>query len=376
MTETLALVESPAQLLNVLEWAHVHPGEASSLSIAILQPTDRHSREQVRRLCKFASQARLVWRRYEVRSGSVSRAHTLLRLGRSVSAAERLVIGDLFSRTVQALLPFSKAREVVVVDDGTATTELVALLTQGQNLSRWHQGDAPKKSDGKGSSVGRWLSRDTLELFAFFTCMPVSPPPGAVVVPNEYRWIRETFGPVRVRGGADLAGTSLVETGIIDQQRYLEAIGWIARSRGAWRYLAHRRESPEKLREIADATGMEILHPELPMEVMARVEPIGHTVLTFASTIAYTLPIVLQNSPVRVELCEIDDAWITEGTAARSVDFLRKISTLAVDRHGLAKVPPQSRGRQAQPRQLPPPQRYGLPGVPGQHGPYGSPEPY
>ncbi|QES47637.1 hypothetical protein DEJ50_07205 [Streptomyces venezuelae] len=341
MTETLALVESPAQLLNVLEWAHVHPGEASSLGIAVLQPTDRHSREQVRRLCRFASQARLVWRRYEVRSGAVSRAHTLLRLGRSVSGAQRLVIGDLFSRTVQALLPFSKAREVVVVDDGTATTELVTLLTQGQSLSRWHQGEAPRKSDGKGGSVGRWLSRDTLERFAFFTCMPVSPPPGALVVPNEYRWTREAFGPVRVHGGADLAGSSLVETGIIDRQHYLEAIGWIARSRGAQRYLAHRRESPEKLREIAARTGMEILHPELPMEVMARVEPIGHTVLTFASTIAYTLPIVLQDSPVRVELCEIDDTWITEGTAARSVDFLRKISTLAVDRHGLAKVPPQ-----------------------------------
>ncbi|MEV8532073.1 hypothetical protein [Streptomyces sp. NPDC051211] len=367
MTETLALVESPAQLLNVLEWAHVHPGEASSLSIAILQPTDRHSREQVRRLCKFASQARLVWRRYEVRSGSVSRARTLLRLGRSVSNAERLVIGDLFSRTVQALLPFSKAREVVVVDDGTATTELVALLTQGQNLSRWHQGEAPKKSEGKGSSVGRWLARDTLERFAFFTCMPVAPPPGAVVIPNEYRWIRDTFGPVQVRGGADLAGTSLVETGIIDQQRYLEAITWIARSRGVWRYLAHRRESPDKLREIAGATGMEILHPELPMEVMARVEPIGHTVLTFASTIAYTLPIVLRNSPVRVELCEIDDAWITEGTAARSVDFLRNISSLAVDRHGLSRIPPQ--------RQLPP-ARYGLPGVPGRQSPHGSHEPY
>lgn len=344
MSDTLALVESPAQLLNVLEWAHVHPGEAASLTIAVLQPTDPRSRAQVRRLCRLASQAKVVWRRYEVRAGYLGRAGELMRLGRAVAAAERLVIGDLFSRTIQLLLPRSKAREVVVVDDGTATTELVSLLTYGQQLTRWHQGDL-KPSAAKGGPVNRWLARDGLERAVFFTCMPVSAPPGTEVRPNDYAWSRETFGPVRVRAGADLAGSSLVETGVVDQDRYIEAIGWIARSRAAGRYLAHRRESAQKLERIAATTGLEIVHPELPLELTALTEPIGQSVLTFASTVAYTLPIVLGSSPVRVELCEIDDAWITPDTAERSVDFLRRISALAVDRHGLARIPPQPNGR-------------------------------
>ncbi|MEU2829969.1 hypothetical protein ABZ667_15035 [Streptomyces lavendulae] len=344
MSDTLALVESPAQLLNVLEWAHVHPGEAASLTVAVLQPTDPRSRAQVRRLCRFASQAKVAWRRYEVRAGYLGRAGELMRLGRAVAAAERLVIGDLFSRTIQLLLPRSKAREVVVVDDGTATTELVSLLTYGQQLTRWHQGDL-KPSAAKGGPVNRWLAREGLERAVFFTCMPVTPPPGTEVRPNDYAWSRETFGPVRVRAGADLAGSSLVETGVVDQDRYIDAIGWIARSRAAGRYLAHRRESPQKLERIAVATGLEIVHPELPLELTALTEPIGQSVLTFASTVAYTLPIVLGSSPVRVELCEIDDAWITPDTAERSVDFLRRISALAVDRHGLARIPPQPNGR-------------------------------
>lgn len=163
--------------------------------------------------------------------------------------------------------------------------------------------------------------------------------------PNEYTWSRETFGPVRVRAGADLAGSSLVETGVVDEDRYIDAVRWIARSRTARRYLAHRRESAGKLERIAGVTGMEIVHPELPLELTALTEPIGQSVLTFASTIAYTLPIVLRGAPVRVELCEIDDDWITPDTAERSVDFLRRISALAVDRHNLARIPPQPRGR-------------------------------
>ncbi|MFD5417724.1 hypothetical protein ACFWJT_06815 [Streptomyces sp. NPDC127069] len=342
MTETLALVESPAQLLNVLEWAHAHPGEAASLTIAVLQPVDPRSRAQVRRLCRYASQAKVVWRRYEVRAGYLGRAGELVRLGRAVAAARRLVIGDLFSRTIQLLLPRSRAREVVVVDDGTATAELVALLTSGQQLTRWHQGDA---KTAKGGPVNRWLAREELERAVFFTCMPVAAPPGAEVRANEYAWSRTTFGPARPRPGADLAGSSLVETGVIDEDRYIEAVGWISRTRAAGRYLAHRRESAAKLDRIAELTGMEIVHPELPLELTALTEPIGLSLLTFASTIAYTLPIVLRGAPVRVELCEIDDAWITPDTAARSVDFLRRISSLAVARHGLASIPPQGRRR-------------------------------
>ncbi|MFJ9342873.1 hypothetical protein ACIRP0_26785 [Streptomyces sp. NPDC101733] len=343
MSETLALVESPAQLLNVLEWAHLHPGGASSLTIAVLQPTDPRSREQVRRLCRFASRSQMAWRRYEVRAGYLGRAHELVRLRRAVAAAERLVIGDLFSRTIQLVLPRSRAREVVVVDDGTATAELVALLAEGQPLTRWHQGEV--KASAKAGPVNRWLAREELERVTFFTCMPVPAPPGAEVRANEYAWSRATFGPVRVRAGADLAGSSLVETGVVDQDRYVEAVAWLTRSRGARRYLAHRRESPEKLGRIAAATGLEVVHPELPLELTALTEPIGQSVLTFASTVAYTLPIVLAGSPVRVELCEIDDDWITPDTAERSVDFLRRISALAVDRHGLGKIPPQGRGR-------------------------------
>jgi len=46
---TLAFVESPVQLLNVLEWAHAHaPG--AELTLVVLSPTDPMTRGQLRRM--------------------------------------------------------------------------------------------------------------------------------------------------------------------------------------------------------------------------------------------------------------------------------------------------------------------------------------
>ncbi|GGZ11329.1 hypothetical protein [Streptomyces nitrosporeus] len=342
MSETLALVESPAQLLNVLEWAHTHRGEAPSLSIAVLMPLDDHSRFQVRRLCDYATRAGLEWQCYEIRSGLLERFRQIARLRRRMAAAHRLLIGDLFSGMIQTLLPVSRAREVVIVDDGTATTELASLLAYGRTLSRWHK--QTERRSSRKDSVNRWLNRGSLERFTFFTCLPIVPPARTEIEYNDYTWIRSTFGPVRVLGGADLAGTSLVETEVIDQDHYLEALTHIAEEHRVWRYLAHRRESPEKLHRIAEATGMEIVHPALPLELSVRLEPIGRKILTFPSTIAYTLPIVLRRTPVQVELCDIDESWITPRTSDRSIEFLKRVSVLAVDRHALTRIPPPRTG--------------------------------
>jgi hypothetical protein len=48
-------------------------------------------------------------------------------------------MGDPFSRYVQLLLTITRARDLVVVDDGTATMEFVAQLASGERLVRWHR---------------------------------------------------------------------------------------------------------------------------------------------------------------------------------------------------------------------------------------------
>ena len=78
---------------------------------------------------------------------------------------------------------------------------------------------------------------------------------------NDFAWTRARFGPPRLTKGTDLVGTSLVETGVVDPARYLDAVRALTQEHGATRYFAHRRESPEKLRALSQATGLEIVTP-------------------------------------------------------------------------------------------------------------------
>ncbi len=120
--------------------------------------------------------------------------------------------------------------------------------------------------------------------------MPIEDiPDGVTVTANDFAWTRARFGPPRITKGADMVGTSLVETGVVDADRYLDAVRALARTHGAARYFAHRRESAEKLHRLAVETGLEIVRPDLPLELIARRGPIGRTVLSFPSTVVHTL---------------------------------------------------------------------------------------
>jgi hypothetical protein len=338
---TLALVESPAQLLNVAEWAHAgHRGEGLALRVAVLLPMDAWSRVQLARVGELAVAGGLEITRFEVRSGAVSRMRQIAAVRKLVAAADRLVVGDLFSGMVQMLLPSAAARELVIVDDGTATTEFVRIVSEGRRLTRWHQ---QAGGTGRGGRAMTWLAAPELER-TLFTCMEVAPPPGIRIASNEYAWTRSRFPRPTVRGGADLLGTSLVETGIVGEEHYLRAVSSIVRARGVDRYLAHRRESRDKLRRIADDTGVRVLRPDLPLELLAAQGPIGHTVLTFPSTVAHTLPIVLGGRGVRVELCEVAEAWFTPDTTSHAVGFLHGMAESAKRRHGLASMRPSPVG--------------------------------
>ena len=59
-----------------------------------------------------------------------------------------------------------------------------------------------------------------------FTAMPVADAAAALgitVLPHEFAWTRARFGPPRLTRSTDLIGTSLVETGVVDPDRYLAA---------------------------------------------------------------------------------------------------------------------------------------------------------
>ncbi|MFR9796299.1 hypothetical protein ACL02U_10405 [Streptomyces sp. MS06] len=366
---TLAFVESPVQLLNTLEWAHARgagrvpaahappeggPGPAqrtpdapgTGLTLVVLAPTDPMTRGQLRRMADLARDEGHTVRWEEARGGAAAPFRTVGALAGLLRHAERVVVGDPFSRYVQLLLTITRAGSLVVVDDGTATMEFTAQLARGERLVRWH-----RKGGRRGprelllapvsSSARRRLTPDAARRVEVFSAMPIEETPeGVGVTVNDFAWTRARFGPPRLTRSADLVGTSLVETGVVEADRYLDAVRALAATHGVTRYFAHRRESTEKLHRLAAATGLEIVRPELPLELIARRGPIGRTILSFPSTVVHTLPLALTGTGVRVAVCDIDPAWLTRTASPRAQGFLSGVTGSARDVHRLAAVSP------------------------------------
>ncbi|GAA2784644.1 hypothetical protein [Streptomyces showdoensis] len=392
MTGQLAFVESPVQLLNVLEWAHTAahrdpprlravppqptrrapvaaaggrpdgpsgrggtpaladgpgrpdsglpartaPGEGTApadLTVVVLSPTDPMSRGQLRRMAQLARDEGITVKWQDARQGRGAVVRTLRELARPLRTAERVIVGDPFSRYVQLLLTLFGPRRVTVVDDGTATMEFAAQLARGERLVRWHRrgsrGPRELVLAPVTSMARRKLAPGRHRAVEIFTSLPVEPPPGTTVLVNDFSWTRSRFGPPRLTRGADLVGTSLVETGVVDPDEYLRAVTVLARTHGATRYFAHRRESAEKLHRIAVETGLEVVRPDLPLELIARRGPIGRTVVSFPSTVVHTLPLALAGTGVKVAVCEIAPEWLRENASPRAQGFLAGVAGTA-----------------------------------------------
>ncbi|MGW0530615.1 hypothetical protein [Streptomyces sp. NPDC003032] len=343
---TLAFVESPVQLLNVLEWAHAAAatGPTGGLTVVVLSPNDPMTRGQLRRMAQLARDEGVEVRWEEARGGASAPFQTIGGLAGALRRADRIVIGDPFSRYVQLLLTITRARSLVVVDDGTATMEFISQLARGERLVRWHRkGGRPGPRDlvfaPVSASARRRLTPGASRTVEVFSAMPIDQvPPGVDVTVNAFAWTRERFGPPRITRGADLVGTSLVETGVVDPDRYVEAVRALSLTHGATRYFAHRRESSEKLHRLAVETGLQVVRPDLPLELIARRGPIGRTILSFPSTVVHTLPLALAGTEVKVAVCDIDPSWLTENASPRAQGFLSGVTGTARDVHRLTSV--------------------------------------
>ena len=317
---TLALVESPAQFLHVLEW--VHAEAAGDVRLAVLAPSDPGGVAQLRSMSDFAEEEGIQPEWHHPRSSISAGLQAHARLRRAVAGAQRLVIGDPFSGFIQSLLPFARPREVVVVDDGTATLEFGVQLAHGRPLRRWSAGRGVARVP-LAHVAGRFFSRARLQLF---TVMSVTALPGSRVRHHRYDWTRRRFGPPRQLRGTDVIGSSLVETGVVETEAYLDAVARLAADPGAGgRYFAHRREDPAKLRRLAQRTGLRIVRPKVPLEIELRRGPVANRLASFPSSVGFTLPLVLAGTGTRITVQPLPESMLREHVGVRARSFLDRM---------------------------------------------------
>jgi hypothetical protein len=341
---TVAMVESPTQLLNVIEWASQAQADPARITVLVLAPTDERSRLQLRSMVALARANGLCVTWHEPRHSGTSLTDAGRSLGGALTGVQRLVIGDPFSGVMQVVLSICTAPEVVIVDDGTATMEFARQWMAGERLARWHQVAQPghrqqitRFARGQiAASVRRRIGPGSGCRLSVFTCLPVQL--GQIpIVRNRYAWTRARFRAPQLKPAADLIGTSLVETGVVQVDAYLHGVATLAAQHGINRYFAHRKEASAKLDQIA-SLGLEIARPDLPLEIAARNDLIGARVISFPSTLVHTLPQVLADTCVELLVCDIAGEWLTPQAAPRSAPFLHSVTSSARRRYGLTAV--------------------------------------
>jgi hypothetical protein len=305
------------------------------MSIMILPPPEPVTRLQLDRMAELARAAGFTVSWHEVRGSSSARLRALGSVAAHTSRVPTLIIGDPFSGCLQFAIDLTRAERLIVVDDGSATLRFAEIMDSSDELVRWHRaGPGPMVSRRVAARAKQRLLRSRVELF---TSMPVTSRT-LDLRRNDLGWTRQRFLAPESMPGADLVGSSLVESDVVGELHYLRAVGALAAAHRITRYLAHRRESCLKLAKIDDL-GLEVVRPELPLELFARIGPISSRVISFPSTVVHTLPLALADSRVEVLVCDIDQQWFKPGVSqARSGSFLRSVASTARRTHGLSSV--------------------------------------
>lgn len=336
-TGAIALVESPIQLLHVLEWRHQRGVDATR--VVILAPREHTGRRQLASMVQLAEESgvRTVW--LEPRTNTTSFLRIRQQTRTWLHSARDVVVGDPFSGLIQTMLPSARHSRITIVDDGTATIDFADLLTAGQPLTRW--ASEPQHRQLLRTSLGLRASRFFTHIrrdVDLFTVMPVTVPAGIAVTRHSYAWTRDRFGPPRPEPEVTVIGSSLVESGVLREEAYLHAVATAVAEAGAagGRYLAHRREGTRKLRVLAEQTGLKIVTSPVPLEIELLTGTVGQRVICFPSTPAYTLPLILAGSGTDILVQSIQESWLHPDASPRAVAFLGKLSET------LARSPAQS----------------------------------
>ena len=234
----------------------------------------------------------------------VRRCTTRARWPAAAARPARIVIGDPFSRLRAAAPDAIRAH----ASSPSSTTARPPWSSSPSWPRRTAGALAPAAAAGSppvtlvfgpvSAAARRRLTPGAGRTVEVFTSMPVEPPRRRRRSrANRFAWTRARFGPPSSPDGADLVGTSLVETGVVDP-RALPGGGRVPGPRPRRHPLlrpppGERRQAPPLVAE----TGLEIVRPDLPLELIARRGPIGRTVLSFPSTVVHTLPLALWPGP-------------------------------------------------------------------------------
>jgi hypothetical protein len=287
----LALVGSPYQALGLLEYVHRHRITRGTVFLPVLDDLTmlRPSINVLMHLRGFTFHLRRStgFRQPVADTGAV--AEKIAATGRADRTVDTVVIGDYRDTSawrVASLLE-KTGSDVVVLDDGASTLA----------IDRSQGGFAPLKWSEEAERGG-FMPQPAV---TFFTSMPGSlrAAPGDTIVANSWPWLKSQYRDLRQSASLVLViGQGFSRVKLMDEQFELEnAHRLVAAARELHPgchplYVAHRGESIDKLRAIAEVC--DVARFDIPLELVpveAGLLPrgiVGHysTAMTSLATLA------------------------------------------------------------------------------------------
>lgn len=287
------VVQSPFQTLSAIEARHVLGVAPSDSELVVIQPNEPRGRTQLEQIASATTWGRRV--DIEERSNArsvVRRISAVRRLGRDPDVTA-VALGEYRSPLMRHLAATAEPRgvDILLLDDGVGTL-LVRDLRCGDAV------DAPNYRQRAVTQAARTLvplRRAELASLHFVTFYDLRVGPSDQVTTHDFDWTRGRTPDVAASDRPMFVGTSLVESGAIDDDWYLRhVISTCSAHRSV--YVPHRRESEPKLEHIRSA-GIEIATLGGPME-FALIESgwLPERIDGLFSTVLHTLPRLLDST--------------------------------------------------------------------------------
>ncbi|PLY08287.1 MAG: hypothetical protein C0624_02930 [Desulfuromonas sp.] len=283
----VALVKSPLQFLNALEACH-HFGLSPQECLLVLM-ADRKSLPQLQALLTLSPPwggvVPLVssglnpgiepydvgrFKRHPLWGNDIFGIVKLANLASRLVSLEVVLIGDLENALMRHFAQRARADKVVVMDDGVATLRYAAWRVDGARAGR------PRLSKRVGSALKHWVFglRDTYpSQLTFFSVYDVTLPEQDCLEKNDYGYLRKSIQEVPVDDVIYVLGGPLVEAEILTESEYLWHLEAMARELDGQRvvYVAHRRESPERVSQLGKHLGWQTCLFDYPIEFQLAV---------------------------------------------------------------------------------------------------------
>jgi hypothetical protein len=297
----VAWVESPLQLLNVVEYA------ASTTRAVLIEP-----RAGVLQLDQTVAAIRSqLPANAEITAPVASISSSRFRLAHS------RIVGDVYSGQFRSLVATTGIRDLVIVDDGSATVHFAATLGVAPLVRMAQTEGVLMRALGRylGSRLVAAAADGRVTLFTTYSSDPSVQKlasRGVRLVANHYDWLRSvTPATGVVHHPLIVLGSALVTDGQVGVENYLDWVRSLAKAEPL-SYLPHRRESAAQRGAVAAIPGVTVEPGILPVELVLGASHALHRVETLPSSAVATLRAILPTE-VDITVTPVPESWWLAG---------------------------------------------------------------